>query len=76
MNSKSVLYDPNSREPFGILKGIYISETPRSILLKLIDKQSFWLPKSFIIPDYLSDSSLAQDFKVDNKVLRRLSKLL
>ena len=36
MLSTSVHKNPNSREPFSIVKGFYVSETPDTVLIKLI----------------------------------------
>lgn len=70
MISTSVHKNPNPREYFSIVKGFYVSETPRSVLIKLTDRQSFWFPKVFVYPNFTPYTVPLQDFKVDDRLLK------
>lgn len=76
MLSTSVKKSPDSREPFSIVKGFYVSETPRSVLVKLTDRQSFWFPKTFLYSNYTPHTVPIQDFKIDNGILKRFRLIL
>ena len=76
MLSTSVQKNPNPREPYSIVKGFYESETPRSVLIRLTDRQSFWFPKIFIYPNFTPHRVPLQDFKIDNGILKRFKLIL
>jgi len=54
------------------IEGYYVEENPKSVLIKLTNGKSFWVPKRFIDSKFFRESSLKQDFIIDNWILRKI----
>ena len=54
------------------ITGYYLNETPKSILIKLSNGISFWVPKRFIDSTFSPDEELKQDFLIEDWILRKI----
>ena len=69
MTESSIIRDENL---CSIIKGYYLSENSRAILIKIYNGISFWVPKHFIAADYLKKESLLQEFTIENFILKQI----
>ena len=54
------------------IKGYYLSENSRAILIKIYNGISFWVPKHFIVSPFSKKESLLQEFTIENFILKQI----
>ncbi len=54
------------------IEGYYVEENPKSVLIRLTNNESFWVPKRFIDSNFFRESSFKQEFIIDNWILRKI----
>ena len=54
------------------IEGYYMKENPKSLLIRLPNSLSFWVPKRFIDSEYSNDNNIRQEFIIDNWILRKI----
>ncbi|KKL57261.1 hypothetical protein LCGC14_2237150 [marine sediment metagenome] len=69
--TKFVTKDPNSQLA-SIIKGYYIEETSRSLLLRLPNSISFLVPKRYIDSPFTCDKEIVQEFIVEDYILKKI----
>ncbi len=72
--TKFITKDPNSQLA-SIIKGYYIEETSRSLLLRLPNSISFWVPKRYVDSPFTSDKGIVQEFIIENFILKKIGLL-
>lgn len=72
MTESYVTKDINSSQLASIVKGYFIKETPKSLLFRILDSISFWVPKRFIDSQFSNNSKVIQDFIIEDWILRKI----
>jgi len=54
------------------IKGYYMNETSKSVLIRIFNGISFWVPKRFIDSSYSKKESMLQEFLIENWILRKI----
>jgi hypothetical protein len=70
MTESSIIKESHSSGRSSIIKGYYLSENNRAILIKIYNGISFWVPKHFIISPISKKESLLQEFTIENFILK------
>jgi hypothetical protein len=55
-----------------IIKARFKQETPKSVQIQLLNGIKIWVPKRYIDSQYSFDTSLEQNFLVENYILKKL----
>jgi len=55
-----------------IIKGYYMDENSKSVLIRIYNGISFWVPKRFIDSTYSQNQNLLQEFLIENWILKKI----
>ncbi|KKM82613.1 hypothetical protein LCGC14_1317770 [marine sediment metagenome] len=55
-----------------IVKGYFVVEQSRAVLIRLPIGSSVWVPKKRIYSEYLKDPYALQDFFIENYILKKI----
>jgi hypothetical protein len=72
MAESSSVEESHSSERNRIIKGYYLSENSRAILIKIYNGISFWVPKHCIDSHFSKKGSLLQEFTIENFILKQI----
>jgi len=75
MTESFVTKDINFSQLASTVKAYFIKETPKSLLLRLPDSISFWVPKRFIDSQFSNDTKTVQEFIIEDWILRKIGLL-
>ena len=72
MAESSIVEKSRSSGMSSIIKGYYLSENNRAILIKIYNGISFWVPKHFIVSPFSKKETLLQEFTIENFILKQI----
>jgi hypothetical protein len=55
-----------------VIKGYYMDENSKAILIKIQNGISFWVPKQYIDSPFSTNKNIVQEFIIEKWILRRI----
>jgi hypothetical protein len=72
MTESNMIEEFHSSRMHSTIKGYYLSENSRAILIKIYNGISFWVPKHYIVSTFSKKESLLQEFTIENFILKQI----
>ncbi|NVM37635.1 MAG: hypothetical protein HWN81_18720 [Candidatus Lokiarchaeota archaeon] len=72
MTESYVFKDKDFSKLKSIVRGYYIEDTPKSVLIELPNGTSFWVPKRYIDSEISKDTKIQQNIMIQDWILKKI----